>query len=279
MESEIDEVGRRMTKGEGRFMVGSALDRLEEFGRFVGFAAETVAAMPGALVRRPVEVIRQFERVAWGGLPVVAAAGTSVGLVTWLQVRRLLAIYGAEENLPSVLSAAVLVETGPVLASLLVAGRMGAGLGAELGSKMMTEEIEAREVLGAPTIGSLVAPRAVACALAVPLLTILLDAFALLGGLGAELAGGSLSPEAFQRRALEFLRLSDVIPATLKTVVFGLLVALIACWTGLHADRSTEAVGNAATRGVVRSMLAVFAANVVLVPILQALVIWMGWKS
>ena len=147
----------------------------------MGFAVEVVLALPGAAWRRPGEVLRQFERVAWGGLPVVAAAGTSVGLVTWLQVRRLLATYGAEETLPSVLSAAVLVETGPVLASLLVAGRMGAGLGAELGSMTMTEEVDAREVLGAPTIGSLVAPRAIACLLAVPLLTVLLDAFALLG--------------------------------------------------------------------------------------------------
>ena len=258
---------------------GSVLDRLERFGRFVGFAVEVVLALPGSAWRRPGEVLRQFERVALGGLPIVAAAGTSVGLVTWLQVRRLLADYGAEANLPSVLAAAVLVETGPVLASLLVAGRMGAGLGAELGSMTMTEEVDAREVLGAPTIGSLVAPRAMACMLAVPLLTILLDAFAMLGGLAAELVGGSLSAEAFQSRSLEFLRLSDVIPATLKTAVFGLLIALIGCWTGLHADRSTEAVGHAATRGVVLSMLAVFAANVLIVPALQAAVGAIGWKS
>jgi phospholipid/cholesterol/gamma-HCH transport system permease protein len=260
-------------------MFGLVIDRLEQFGRFVGFALETIAAMPGVLLTRPGAALRQFERVALGGLPVVATAGTSVGLVTWLQVRRLLATYGAEENLPSVLSAAVLVETGPVLASLLVAGRMGAGLAAELGSMTMTEEVEAREVLGAPTIASLVAPRAIACSLAVPLLTILLDAFALLGALGAELLGGSLSAEVFQRRALDFLRLSDVIPATLKTIVFGLLIALIGCWTGLHADRSTEAVGHAATKGVVYSMLAVFAANVVLVPAIQVLVTWLDWTS
>jgi len=84
-------------------MIGAVVVRLEHFGRFVGFAAETVVAMPAALIRRPAEVLRQFERVALGGLPVVAAAGTSVGLVTWLQVRRLLAEYGAEQNLPSVL--------------------------------------------------------------------------------------------------------------------------------------------------------------------------------
>src|SRR3954466_15983323 len=104
-------------------MIGALLDRLERFGLFVGFSVEVVLALPGAAWRRPGEVLRQFERVAWGGLPIVAAAGTSIGLVTWLQARRLLLNYGAEETLPGVLAAAVMVETGPVLASLLVAGR------------------------------------------------------------------------------------------------------------------------------------------------------------
>ncbi|HWE35726.1 MAG TPA: ABC transporter permease [Isosphaeraceae bacterium] len=242
-------------------------------GRFLAFAARSVAAMPGALVKRPGEVLRQFDRVTWGSLPILLAAGVSVGLVTWLQTHRLLVAQGAEEYLPSVLTAAVLVETGPLLASLLVAGRLGAGLAAELGSMTLTEEIDAREVLGAPAIPTLVAPRAIACMVAVPLLTVVLDAAALLGALVAELAAGTLSPELFGNRALDYLYLSDVLPATLKTALFGLLIGLVGCRTGLDADRSTEAVGRAATLGVVRAMLAVFAANVVIVPIIQALMV------
>src|SRR5438445_136788 len=115
-------------------MIAACLEMLEQFGRFIDYALRALAALGWTAVRKPGEVSRQFERVAWGSLPIVATAGISIGLVTWLQTRRLLETYGFEENLPSILMAAVLVETGPVLASLLVAGRMGAGLAAELGS-------------------------------------------------------------------------------------------------------------------------------------------------
>ncbi|MEO6807735.1 MAG: ABC transporter permease [Isosphaeraceae bacterium] len=260
-------------------MIELVLGRLEQFGRFVDFTLKVIATLPLALVRRPGEVLRQFERVAWGGLPVALAAGASIGLVTWLQLRRLMAAYGFEAQLPSALAAAVLVETGPILASLLVAGRMGAGLAAELGSMTLTEEVDALEVLGAAPLPTLVAPRALACALAVPFLTVVLDASAMLGGLGAEVIAGTLTAETFGQRSLDYLALADIIPATLKTAVFGLLVGLVGCWTGLNADRSTEAVGHAATRGVVRSMLAVFAADVVLVPTIQATVAAAGWVN
>jgi phospholipid/cholesterol/gamma-HCH transport system permease protein len=250
-------------------MLGTIAGRLRAVACFLRFAIRTLAAIPGCLIGRFTDVVWQFEQVAVKSLPIVLGAGLSVGLATWFQTHRLLAANGAEAALPSFLAVAVVVELGPLLAGVLVAARMGAGLAAELGSMTQNEEIDAREVLGSNPVSSLVAPRTLACTLAVPLLTVLVDASALVGALTAENLAGRLSPQLFWRQSLVFLRLSDVIPATLKTAVFGLLVGVVGCWIGLQSERSAEAVGRAATRGVVYAVLAVFAANVVLTPIIQ----------
>jgi phospholipid/cholesterol/gamma-HCH transport system permease protein len=252
---------------------------LESAALVVAFVIRALAAIPVALFQRSAEVLRQFEHVALNSLLIVAGAGFSVGLIAWLQTHRALLATGAESMLPSFLAVAVLVELGPMLAGLLVAARMGAGLAAELGSMVLNEEIDARVALGADPVPTLVAPRAIACALAVPLLTVVIDAAALVGSLAAELAGGRSTAALFWSKSLVFLRLADIIPATIKTAVFGLVVGLIACWTGLNAGRSTEAVGHAAIRGVVFSILGVFAANVVLVPLIQAATDALGLAS
>src|SRR5271166_258991 len=195
-------------------MIARGVWQLEQFGRFVGFVARTLAVLPRAVVERFGEVIWQFEQVAVKSLPIVLGAGLSVGLVAWLQTHRLLVTHGAESTLPSFLAVAVLVEIGPILAGVLVAARMGAGLAAELASMVLNEEIDARIVLGADPVPALVAPRAIACALAVPLLTVIIDASALLGSLAAELSAGKSTIPLFWSKSLVFLRLSDVVPAT-----------------------------------------------------------------
>jgi len=246
-------------------------------GRFLEFCVRVLVAVPWTLASRPSETLAQFERVAIQSLPIVLGAGLSVGLVTWFQTHRVLAAHGAEAALPSFLGVVILVEIGPMLASLLVASRMGAGLAAELGSMKLNEEIDALIVLGSNPYQGLVATRTIACAVAVPLLTVLIDTAALGGGLAAELTAGNLSASAYGNRVMDFLRLSDIIPATIKTALFGLLIGLVGCWTGLNAGRSSEAVGRAATSGVVRSILAVFAANALVVPLLQGVVEAAGW--
>jgi phospholipid/cholesterol/gamma-HCH transport system permease protein len=260
-------------------MLAQAMLWLESIGGFLHFVARTCRALPAAVFTRFGEVIRQFEQVAVRSMPIVVGAGLCVGLVAWLQTHRVLAAHGAESTLPSFLAVAVLIEIGPMLAGLLVAARMGAGLAAELGSMVLNEEIDARVALGADPVPTLVAPRAMACALAVPLLTVIIDVSALAGGLAGELTAGRSTARLFYSNSLLYLRLSDVIPATLKTAVFGLLVGLVACWMGLNAGRSTEAVGRAAIAGVVWSILVVFASNVVIVPCIQALSDALGWVA
>lgn len=247
-----------------------------EFGRFVEFALRVLVALPSAVVRRGREVLGQFERVAWGSVPIVATAGFSVGVVTWFQTRRQAEANGMQDAMPGMLAFAVVVETGPLLASVLVASRMGAGLAAEVGSMNLTEQLDAQVVLGSPPIRALFAPRVLACVLALPLLTVLMDAMALLGGMMAESVGGSLTARAYAAKSLDYLWLRDVVPATLKPGVFGFLIGTIGCWTGLRAARSTEGVGQAATRGVVLATLAVFFANVLIVPWIQGVVEMLG---
>ena len=131
---------------------------LESFGGFIDFVIRTCGSVPAAVFHRLGEVVRQFEQVAVKSLPIVVGAGLSVGIVAWFQTHRLLVAHGAESTLPSFLAVAVLVEVGPILAGLMVAARMGAGLAAELGSMVLNEEIDARIVLGADPVADIWLP-------------------------------------------------------------------------------------------------------------------------
>jgi phospholipid/cholesterol/gamma-HCH transport system permease protein len=239
-------------------------------GQAAALAGRTIAHLPGTLVRPGLWGAHLY-RALVGALPVALVAGTALGLVAWLQLRNLLAQFQSVELLPSALALAVVWEFGPVAAGLIAAGRLGAGLGAELGAMRISEQLDAAATLGVPIVPRVIAPRVLACVLALPLVTIFVDYVAVLASYAAEAAGGTMTWTEYRRACLEFLKLRDVIPATLKTLVFGFLVGFYGCLCGLNAEGGTEGVGTAATRAVVSATLAVLLADVVLVRLIQLL--------
>ena len=246
---------------------------LENLGRATHFAWRAFLALPFA-IRRLSYLLVQLNEILLGALPLGVAAGTAIGVVVWLHLRGTLQTVGgpsAVTYLPQALALAVVLEFAPLAAGLIVAGRSGASLGAELGSMRLTEQIDALEVLGLSPLRELVAPRLLACMLTLPLLTLLIAYLALGAGYIAEVLGGSLSWTQYRTECLRVLSLGDAVPAVLKTVVFGFLIGVSGCWFGMNARGGTEGVGQAATRGVVVSIFLVLVSDVVLVKLIQVL--------
>jgi phospholipid/cholesterol/gamma-HCH transport system permease protein len=243
---------------------------IEFMGRYAFFAWQSFVAALLAVIR-PREFVRQFYHILVGALPLASAAGLAIGLILWLQLHTIFQRFDAEAYLPQALALAVTMEFAPIGAGLIMAGRAGASIGAELGSMRLTEQVDALEVMGLSPLRELVGPRVLACMVAMPLLTVFMAYLALLAGGAAEALGGSLGWRLYVSNTLSVLTLRDVVPATLKTAVFGFFIGVTGCWYGLTAEGGTEGVGRAATRGVVLSIFLVLVANVFLVRIIQLL--------
>lgn len=218
-------------------------------------------------------MLTQLHEILLGALPLGLIAGLAVGAVVWMHLRGALehvAGHGAVQYLPQALALAVVLEFAPIAAGLIVAGRTGASLGAELGSMRLTEQIDALEILGVSPFRALVAPRILACILALPLLTIFIDYLAIFSGFLAESAtSGGLSWFQYRSAVVRVLSLRDSVPATFKTVAFGYFIGTTGCYYGMQAEGGTEGVGRAATRSVVLSIFLVLIADVLLVRLIQ----------
>jgi len=247
------------------------LDILTAIGEFTHFAGRAFVAAIAA-IRKPAAWLQQLYNVLVGALPLGTVAGIALGAVVWMHTHAALARTGAVDYLPTVLAAAVLLELAPIGAGLIVAARTGASLGAELGAMKLGEQLDALELLGLPPMRVLVGPRVLACILALPLLHVYIAALALLSGFVAENIVGHTNWLKFQTASLRELYPEDVIPAGLKTMVFGFLIGVAGCYYGMKAEGGTEGVGRAATAGVVASCLFVLSADVLLVGLIQALV-------
>lgn len=218
--------------------------------------------------RRPFEVKElfiQMDEVGTKSLTLTGVVGFSIGIVLAMQSRGTLARFGAESFLPSMLALSVIKEIGPVLTSLVLAGRLGAGMGAELGSMKVTEQIDALEVAALKPFHYLVVTRVLACVIMFPVMTMLTDMLALTGGyLEAWLSDG-MDVRVFIATAFDTLRFADVAVDTMKTSVFGFIVGIVSCYLGYNVRGGTREVGRAAMQAVVISSLLILLADVVVV--------------
>ncbi len=244
---------------------------LAPLGHAIVFFARTAWHLPAALLQ-PRLWLPHWSHSLLGVLPLAAAAGIAMGIIAWLQLRNLLVPYGSVEALPRVLLLTVVWEFGPIAVAFVAAGRLGAGLAAELAALKESEQIDAAQVLGMRIIPRLVAPRVLGCILALPILTVFVDYLALASSYSAEALAGTMTWLEFARASLRHLNLLDTILSIIKTCVFGYLIACAGCYAGLRASGGAVAVGKAATQGVVRATLLVLLADVVLVKLIQLVV-------
>jgi phospholipid/cholesterol/gamma-HCH transport system permease protein len=244
--------------------MASSVAFLEFFGNlglFAGRAAKRAFLPPFECKM----IWRQIGEVGWKSLPLVVSSGFAVGLVLTFHTRSTMIRFGAESLIPTVQSLAFFNEIGPLVAGLLVAGRVGAGIGAELANMRINEEIDAIETFSIDSFKLLVIPRILACLLTLPILTVFMDVAGLAGGYVAERASSHISIHLYLNRAFSQMGWSTFIPPTLKTAVFGFIIGLVSSWYGYTATEGSAGVGRASTSSVVTSSVLIILADVILV--------------
>ena len=211
------------------------------------------------------ELIRQLDEVGSKSFPLVALAGSSIGVIISLEARYSLSRFGAKSMFPATLVYSVIQVMGPIITGLVVCGRVGAGIGAELASMKVSEQIDAIETSAVNPYRLLAATRILACILMLPLLTVAADASGLLTGWFAQAMVEPLSFHQFISSGFSGATFNAFLPPTFKTMVYGLIIGLIACFTGMNTRGGAEGVGRAATNSVVLGSLFLILADVVLV--------------
>jgi phospholipid/cholesterol/gamma-HCH transport system permease protein len=213
----------------------------------------------GKIHRR--NTLEQMSIVGPESLTIALITAAFVGMVFTIQVAREFIFFGAGSFVGGVLSLALTRELAPVLTAVVVAGRVGSAFAAEIGTMRVTEQIDALYILKTDPIDYLVIPRVIACSLMLPLLTIISLVTGLLGGLLISDSLYGVSYSLFLQSAQNFLQTWDLISSMLKSLIFGILIAIIGCSWGLTTTGGAKGVGQSTTTAVVTSLLAIFVAN------------------
>jgi phospholipid/cholesterol/gamma-HCH transport system permease protein len=247
---------------------GSILSFFEWFGGLGVFALRLLRST----VTPPYyfgELFKQMDEIGTRSLPLVALAGAAIGVVLSLHTRESLVRFGAKSVLPVVMVFSIIKESGPIITALVVSGRVGAGIGAQLGSMKVTEQIDAIEASAVNSHKLLVVTRVVACILVLPLLTIVADFSGIMMGWLANTMVEHVSLTRFLSDGFKRVTFQDLLPSTFRTAVFGFVIGLLGCYQGMRTTGGTEGVGRSATSAVVLSSLFVIVADVGLVRLIQ----------
>lgn len=204
------------------------------------------------------ELLRQCYNMGNKSLGLVLITGFIIGLVLTIQTRPTLEQFGAESWMPSMVSISIVREIGPIITALICAGRIGSGIGAELGSMRVTEQIDAMEVSGTNPFKYLVVTRVLATTLMIPILVFFGDAMALYGSFLVENLNGDVSFFLYFDKVFHAIEYSDLLPATIKTFFFGYAIGLVGCYKGYYCEKGTVGVGIAANSAVVYTSMLLF---------------------
>jgi len=217
------------------------------------------------------EFLRQCFQIGYKSLPLISVTGIIMGLVLTIQSRPALLYFGAVSMLPGMVAISFIREMGPVITALMCAGKIGSGMGAELGSMKVTEQIDAMEVSSTNPMRFLVVTRVLAATLMVPILVLYADALGILGSWAGANIKGDVSFVLFFSQAFGQVKFIDFLPALIKTFFFGAVIGLVGCYKGYTAGRGTESVGVAANSAVVLSSLLVIVVDMIAVQITDML--------
>ena len=249
------------------------LDVLEGSGRFAVFCYEAAVALfaRNRGYGRMRLLLPQLYEVGTRSIPVVMLVGGFVGAVLGIEMFDQFQAISQENRIGGIINLSVVKQIGPVLAAVMIAGRVGGAVSAQIGTMRVTEQLDALRVMGTDPIRYLVVPRVVACLIMVPLLTIVSDLMGMIGGWLVVVVGLGVEASAYWKFSADFVTSFDVFTGLIKATAFGLLIGLISCYKGFTCKPGAAGVGRAATDAFVTSFIAIIIANFFLAKFLNEL--------
>lgn len=241
--------------GQALFFVLAGIARLWELGSQVGRYAVEGVFRPKTIPRET--LFRQMVLMGVDSVGIVSLVGASVGTVLALQAAYSLKVFGAIMYTGSLVGVAMARELGPLIASIVICGRIGARMAAEIGTMMVQEEVDALTTMGINPIRYLVVPRCLALAVMLPCLAVIADVMGMLGGWAIGTTGLGINSYIYIDKTVDALVLKDIYTGLLKSFIFSILIALISCHQGLSVSGGADAVGKATTQAVVISIVAI----------------------